>query len=112
MNDQTGVRKIELAEAIPSGIATTYRLLSVDDGEGVRTGIAEFSTGELDFDLTYDEGLYILSGEIFVRADGQEHRLLPGDFLWMPANRKITYRAVEPTKFFYVIPQDRQTERM
>jgi ethanolamine utilization protein EutQ (cupin superfamily) len=104
MQDLTVVRTLPLQEAIVAGPASTFRYITADDNAGVRVGVTEFAVGEYEMDLTYSEGLYILEGEISLEADGRIHALKAGDFLWMPANRKITYRAKKACKFLYVIP--------
>lgn len=104
MTDLSVVRTLPLQEALVFGPAKAFRIITADDNAGIRVGVTEFAVGEYEMDLTYSEGLYILEGEISLEADGKAHSLKAGDFLWMPANRKITYRAKQACKFLYVIP--------
>ncbi|MFT3722925.1 MAG: cupin domain-containing protein [Hyphomonadaceae bacterium] len=99
------MQKLPLQPGMVFGPATAFPALKADDGAAIRMGVTEFAVGEYEMDLTYDEGLYILEGEISLEADGETHQLKVGDFLWMPANRRIVYRAKQRCKFLYVIPQ-------
>jgi ethanolamine utilization protein EutQ (cupin superfamily) len=86
------------------GVASVRPLLGRDDEAGMLVGISEFKPGSVDLDLTYDEGVFMLEGEIEIDGDGETHRVAPGEFLWLPRGRKIVYRAAAPCRFLYVIP--------
>lgn len=105
MRDLSFVQKLSLQDGLVYGPAKAFPILKVEDGVGLRIGISEFAVGEHKMDLTYAEVLYILEGEIFLEADGNSHLLKVGDFFWMPAHRKIAYRAEQACKFLYVIPE-------
>lgn len=87
-----------------SGVATAFPFLSAADGAGVRVGVSEFSPGEVAIDLGFDEGIFVLDGEMEIEGDGDKHVLGVGEFLWMPGGREIIYRARTPARILYVIP--------
>jgi len=89
---------------IDFGASVAYPLIPAELNAGLRMGVAEFDRGSVEVDLTYDEAIYVLEGEIEIDGDGETHRLRPGECLWMPAGRKIVYRAPASCKFLYAIP--------
>jgi len=87
-----------------TGVATAFAFLTADHQAGMRMGITEFAPGEVDFDLPFNEGIFVLEGELEIDGDGKTHVIPAGEFLWMPEGRKIVYRAKVPTRFLYMIP--------
>jgi ethanolamine utilization protein EutQ (cupin superfamily) len=98
------ITKLQRQAGIDFGASTVYPLLPGTFGLGFRLGIAEFVAGSVSLDLTYDEAIYVLEGEIEIDGDGTTHKLGPGESLWMPAGRQIVYRAAAPCRFLYAIP--------
>jgi len=89
-----------------TGVATTFPFLTVDQGAAMRVGVSEIAPGEVHLDLPFDEGIFVLDGELEIDGDGATHTLAAGEFLWMPAGRAIVYRASAPARFLYMIPSN------
>ena len=98
------IEKLAPKAAIEMGVSSVRPFLGRSDGAGMLAGISTFQPGSVDLDLTYDEGVFMLEGEIEIDSDGETHHVGPGEFLWMPRGRKIVYRAATPCRLLYVIP--------
>jgi ethanolamine utilization protein EutQ (cupin superfamily) len=106
MPKATKIQKLPRQAGLPFGVTTAYPILSRDFEAGMRIGISESAPGALDLDLTYDEAIYMLEGEMDIESEGETHPLKPGDFLWMPRGRQIVYRMKTTCKYLYAIPGD------
>jgi ethanolamine utilization protein EutQ len=104
MNNSTPIQKLRPQTGVDVGGATVFRILTEDHGAGMRIGVAEFQPGSVDLDLTYDEAVYVLEGELQIESEGAAHALIPGDLLWMPRGRQIVYRAQAPCRILFAIP--------
>lgn len=104
MSSISKIEKLPRKPGIESGVSTAFPLLTADHDAGMRVGVAEFSPGTVNMDLTFNEGIFVLEGEIEIDSDGETHAASAGEFLWMPKGRKIVYRAKVPTRFLYMIP--------
>lgn len=101
------ISKIEKLPRQPgkaTGVATAFPFLTADHEAGMRVGVSEIVPGEVDFDLPFNEGIFVLEGELEIDGDGTTHVIPAGEFLWMPEGRRIVYRAKIPTRFLYMIP--------
>lgn len=104
MSPPARIEKLPRQPGKATGVATAFPFLTVDHGAGMRAGVSEMSTGEVEFDLPFNEGIFMLEGELEIDGDGETHALAAGEFLWMPQGRKIVYRAKSPVRFLYMIP--------
>lgn len=102
--------KISKIEKLPrqpgkaTGVANAFAFLTADHEAGMRAGISEIAPGAVDFELPFDEGIFVVEGELEIDGDGATHVIAAGEFLWMPGGRRIVYRAKTPTRFLYMIP--------
>ena len=102
--------KISKIEKLPrqpgkaNGVATASAFLTADHQAGIRVGVSDITPGEVDFELPFDEGIFVIEGELEIDGDGSTHVVNAGEFVWMPEGRKIVYRAKVPTRFLYMIP--------
>jgi ethanolamine utilization protein EutQ (cupin superfamily) len=106
MTQPEGFQKIAPQPTFHIGAAAISRILTDDYGARMRIGLTDFEPGTVESELTYDEALYIIEGEISVESDGVIQSLKPGDLLWMRRGRNLIYRADQPCRFIYVIPAD------
>jgi ethanolamine utilization protein EutQ len=106
MPKATKIQKLQRQPGLPFGVTTAYPILSSDFEAGMRIGISESAPGSVDLDLTYDEAIYMLEGEMDIESEGETHALSPGDFLWMPRGRQIVYRMKTACKYLYAIPAE------
>jgi ethanolamine utilization protein EutQ (cupin superfamily) len=60
---------------------------------------AEFA----DWTLTYDEVVFVQSGELTVRSDGKDTVARAGEAILIPNGAKVTYRAHAGTVAFFVL---------
>lgn len=104
MVDLSKMQTLPFQKGIESGVSTAFPLLALADQAGVRCGVSHLQPGTLDMDLTYDEVLYLLEGQVTLESEGESFPLAVGEALWMPANRHIRYSISAPSKMLYVIP--------
>lgn len=105
MIDLNKVRKLAPQDPLSFGVSTATPILSSADRAGMMVGVSQFMVGELDVQMSYDEVLYIVEGELQIDSAGESHKLRAGDFIWLPAGSAITYRATAPCHLLYAIPQ-------
>ncbi len=98
------IEKLPRQPGKATGVANAFPFLTVDHGAGMRVGLSEIAPGEVNFDLPFNEGIFVIDGELEIDGDGVTHTVAPGEFLWMPKGRPIVYRAKVPTRFLYMIP--------
>jgi ethanolamine utilization protein EutQ len=104
MSNSNPIQKLRPQAGMDVGGATVFRILTEGHGAGMRIGVAEFQPGSIDLDLTYDEAVYVLDGELHIESMGVVHALSPGDLLWMPPGRQIVYPAQAPCRILFAIP--------
>lgn len=104
MAELTGIQKLPRQAGLTFGPSVAYPVLRREQDVGVAVGISEFQPGEVELDLTYDEGVFVLEGELEIVSEGATHRASVGEFLWLPRGRKLIYRARASCRFLYVIP--------
>ena len=83
----------ELVNDRGQGPADVVPLITGKDSETFGMGFSVFSDCALDWELTYDEAIICLSGELTIVADGQTHTLAPKDAIWLPKGTKVKYVA-------------------
>lgn len=98
------VQKLPRLPGLPFGISTAYPLLPEHLSKTLKFGISEFVPGVVETDLTYDEALYMLEGQVEIEADGETHVLTAGEAIWMPRGRRLAYRASQPCRLLWIIP--------
>lgn len=106
MSTISKIEKLPRQPGKTTGVATAFAFLTADHQAGMRAGISEIAPGEVDFELPFNEGIFVIDGELEIDGDGKTHVIAPGEFLWMPEGRKIVYRAKVPTRFLYMIPSN------
>jgi len=85
------------------GAATLHRILTRKHGNppfGI--GVTEHTAGVVDLDLNYDEAIYLLDGDLTVVAGSERFVMQPGELLWMPRGRKISYEVEQACRYLYV----------
>jgi ethanolamine utilization protein EutQ (cupin superfamily) len=88
------VRGLELARAITNAGST-----QLGGGYMRFTSDAEFA----DWTLTYDEVLFVQTGELTVVSDGRSIVARAGEAILIPKGAKVTYRGRAGTVSFFVL---------
>ncbi|MBF7054661.1 cupin domain-containing protein [Halomonas sp. KAO] len=54
-------------------------------------GFARWEGAEVAWTLLYDEVIFVIEGKLEVTADGETHRVAPGQMLWIPEGTELVY---------------------
>ncbi len=95
----TGAPPDAAAGAGPS--ARTLSRIKSPDGYFV-SGLWDCTAGTLEITFDFDELVHILEGEVTVRADGAEQRLLPGSVAFFPNGLVTTWEIPRYLRKMYV----------
>lgn len=104
MNDLDKMHKRDGGAGSPLGIATVFPFLTAADEAGVQVGLAEFGPGQLPFDQSYAEGIFVLDGEIEITQGQACERVGAGEFLWLPRGGQVVYSVRERCRYLFIIP--------
>lgn len=74
------------------GEAEVRTVLGPDRSDTIGAGFVRFRDTAFEWDLSYDEVLYMIEGELAVEADGETVTAGPGDVLSLPSGSRVTYR--------------------
>lgn len=93
----SGVLRIDHADldysrrAGPPAAAWVARAVSDAVSRHMGIGFARWEGAEAAWTLLYDEVLFVIEGCLEVRADGELHRVVPGQLLWIPEGTELVY---------------------
>ena len=96
---------------------TNYSDMGVDQGKGFLAPIVEYPSsqslgagliklteaGNFEWQVLYDEVLFVVSGELVIVQDGTAQTGTAGDVFFLKEGAKITYSTPSETEFFYSI---------
>lgn len=66
-------------------------------------GFAVMKKSAYDWEIKYDESIYVISGSMYITEDGVKHEAKQGDIYFLKEGARITYGSDEETKFFYTL---------
>lgn len=89
------------------GEAAVRTVIGTRDSRTLGAGLGRFRDIEFEWELGYDEVIYVLSGGVEVKHAGGVERGGPGDILFVPSGNTVTYRfAGDCEVFFATYPVD------
>jgi ethanolamine utilization protein EutQ len=86
----------------PNG-AAVQGLVNTSFSSRMGAGIGVFQDCAMEWTVTYDEVLFILSGEFRLKTKQGTYHAGPGDTLWIPEGTWLVYEADAPVTFFYAV---------
>lgn len=75
----------------PPGAAYVARALSDEVSPNIGVGFARWEGAEVAWTLLYDEVIFVIEGCFELTANGQVHRVEPGQLLWIPEGTELIY---------------------
>lgn len=88
----------------PPGKAWVGRAVSTDMSSSMGAGFAEFDGTAIEWTLLYDEVIYVISGELVITSEGQDHVAREGDVVWIPEGTSLIYGGTSARIFYAVQP--------
>ena len=71
------------------------------DSSTIGCGLGRFEACAFPWRLTYDECLFVVSGEMEILSEGRAYHAGAGDSLFLPKGIDVEYRFREPCLLFY-----------
>ena len=94
------------------GDAWIARLVGAELSDTMGAGVVVYEKVTVDWNLTFDEVITLLEGEMQIHSAGATYDLLPGDMAWFPAHTPLSYevrnRAVVSYAIYPLPPKDGQ----
>ncbi|MCF7202369.1 ethanolamine utilization protein EutQ [Pseudomonas oligotrophica] len=75
----------------PPGAAFVARALGNEVSPHIGVGFARWEGAEVAWTLLYDEVIFVIEGCFELRANGELHRVRPGQLLWIPEGTELVY---------------------
>jgi len=85
-------------------MAQLAAICGADDGTPLGVGIARMGNACMDWTVTYDEVLIVLSGQLTVRTTDTVMIAGPHDSIWLPAGTSVTYEAEDCVAAYAIHP--------
>ena len=102
------VRRFEELEFVPrfehGDMAQLAEICGGSDGTPLGVGMGRMSGAKMDWTVTYDEVLIVLSGQLTVRTGDTEMVAGPHDSIWLPAGTSLTYEAEDCVVAYAIHP--------
>lgn len=78
-----------------------YQELISKEEEQISAGFLEIDHSSFDWELTYEEIDYVISGTLEITIEGQTFTANPGDVVFVPKDSKVTWCSPNKVKLFY-----------
>ncbi|MDT2640319.1 cupin domain-containing protein [Enterococcus dongliensis] len=78
-----------------------YQELVSKEESKISAGFLEINHSQFDWELTYEEIDYVISGTLEVTIEGKKYTAYPGDVVFVPKNSKVTWGSPDKVKLFY-----------
>ena len=102
------LRRFEELEFVPrfehGDMAQLAEICGAGDGTPLGVGMARMSGARMDWTVTYDEVLIVLSGQLTVRTGDGVMVAGPHDSVWLPAGTSLTYEAEDCVVAYAIHP--------
>ena len=84
--------------------ASVLAFVNAGNSDTMGGGFGVFGAGtDIDWTVTYDEFIFIHSGEFQLRIGDEVFDAGPGDTLWIPKDTPLSYVAEEDVWFFFAV---------
>lgn len=85
---------------VPEAKVFYQELISKEEAK-ISAGFLEIDQSRFDWELSYEEIDYVISGTLEITIDGQKFTALPGDVVFVPKGSKVTWGSPDKVKLFY-----------
>lgn len=108
--DESGLRLVRGDSVVCEPFATgnprdrvfLKNLLPIAESPNMGAGFMEMENSSFEWELKYDEYIYVIDGELEIIVDGQAYRGNPGDVFFIPKGTRIVFSSPGKVKFLYV----------
>lgn len=83
------------------GEASVRTVIGPAESRTLGAGLGHFRDIEFEWELAYDEVVYVLAGRVEVEHAGGVERGGPGDIVFVPSGNKVTYRFIGDCRLFF-----------
>lgn len=73
------------------GMAYVARALSHEVSPNIGVGFARWEGAEVSWTVLYDEVVFVIEGCFELTANGETHKVYPGQMLWIPEGTELVY---------------------
>ena len=87
----------------PEGDAWISRLVGTELSDTMGAGVVVYERVAVNWNLTFDEVITLLEGELRIYSAGIKYDLLPGDMAWFPANTPLSYEVKDRAVVSYAV---------
>lgn len=84
----------------PNAKVYYQELISKEEAQ-ISAGFLEIDHSSFDWELTYEEIDYVISGTLEITIEGQTFTANPGDVVFVPKDSKVTWCSPNKVKLFY-----------
>ena len=85
-------------------MAQVAEITGAKDGTELGAGVVRMHGARMDWTVTYDEVLIVLSGSLTVHTDDGTFSAGPHDSIWLPAGTRLTYEAEDCVVAYAIHP--------
>lgn len=97
-------KKSDLDFSTDQSDSAIHSLVNVGNSSHLGAGIGVFAAGcNMEWTVSYDEVLFIHSGNFSLLVGKMEFTAEAGDVLWIPAGTELVYAAEKDVTFFYAV---------
>lgn len=84
----------------PPGRLDIAKVVKAEHGSKMAGDVIVFEDIILEYEMPYDDIMYVLEGELTIATSTGDVVGGPGDILWVPNGETVTFRATRATKVF------------
>lgn len=78
-----------------------YQELISKNESSISAGFLEIDHSQFDWELSYEEIDYVISGTLEITIEGKKYTANPGDVVFVPKGSKVTWASPDKVKLFY-----------
>ena len=78
-----------------------YQELISKEEAKISAGFLEIDQSRFDWELSYEEIDYVISGNLEITIEGQKFTACPGDVVFVPKGSKVTWGSNDKVRLFY-----------
>lgn len=78
-----------------------YQELISKDEARISAGFLEIDHSSFDWELSYEEIDYVISGTLEITIEGKKYKAYSGDVVFVPKGSKVTWGSADKVKLFY-----------
>ncbi|MDT2599589.1 cupin domain-containing protein [Enterococcus hulanensis] len=96
----SSVEMVPFETGNPEAKVTYQELVSKEEAK-ISAGFLEIDHSQFDWELSYEEIDYVISGSLEITIEGKKYTANPGDVVFVPKGSKVTWASPDKVKLFY-----------